>query len=175
MILAGFWSQVTPDAWVTSIGTLLGALFGALLGALGAFIIVNKQIKEQRSKETLNFTKEYTYKGYFLEIIIKDTEKLLNNLTEYEKNVKHIEGYLKLIKKIFRQIVSMPKSLIPINKFGYYEELIILLTELEVILSIYEDWFLTDKDIEDIESYSADLKRILDECKEINIKLMERP
>ncbi|SFM28827.1 hypothetical protein SAMN04487943_11238 [Gracilibacillus orientalis] len=107
----GFWNCVSPDAIVSSAGTLIGAFFGALLAGLITLFISKRQDKEaykrQKKEREERFLVNYSYtrltiivlKDYFKEVYdyinqndgYKDKfTKLISDLSIYNSHFDHI-------------------------------------------------------------------------------------
>lgn len=81
----GFWSCISPDAWIQSVGGLIGTFLGALMAAWISIRILKSQINQENKKELKN---EYN-------MLMKFNENYLRIVTPILKNLTLIEGYLK--------------------------------------------------------------------------------
>ncbi|MGG0412960.1 hypothetical protein [Peribacillus simplex] len=109
----GFWSCISPDAWIQSIGGLIGTFFGALIAAIISIHILKSQIKHENKKELKN---EYN-------MLMKFNEKYLRTVSPIMANLTIIEGYIKEANfEAFRALVDenfqMAKELKNIDTTG---------------------------------------------------------
>ncbi|WP_230163492.1 hypothetical protein, partial [Peribacillus simplex] len=78
----GFWSCISPDAWIQSIGGLIGTFLGALIAAMISIRILKSQINHEHKKELKN---EYNMLMKFNESYLRILSPIMNNLTVIEK------------------------------------------------------------------------------------------
>jgi len=111
---AGFWSQVSPDAWVTSVGTLLGALIGALLGGIYASRIYEKQTKNQLIDTKLEEL-EFILNNY-MEIMLRIQINTAEFMSIVQQNEKTDENRLSQLKEKIKMYTNMFQELEQVDK-----------------------------------------------------------
>lgn len=96
-VCVGFWSCISPDAWLTAFGTLFGAFLGAFLAGRFTLMSVQKQLKNndllRRKQEILSHLKVSTD----IIVIARVVRSQCNELLEYlESNMvldDHFDKY----------------------------------------------------------------------------------
>ncbi|MFK4391524.1 hypothetical protein ABH916_003452 [Peribacillus frigoritolerans] len=81
----GFWSCISPDAWIQSIGGLIGTFLGAFIAAWISIRILKSQFNRENKKELEN---EYN-------MLMKFNEKYSRIVSPIIKNLLLIEVYLR--------------------------------------------------------------------------------
>ncbi|MEK4009957.1 hypothetical protein [Peribacillus sp. FSL M8-0224] len=81
----GFWSCISPDAWIQSIGGLIGTFLGAFIAAWISIRILKSQFNHENKKELKN---EYN-------MLMKFNEKYSRIVSPIMANLTIIEGYKK--------------------------------------------------------------------------------
>ncbi|MUK89137.1 hypothetical protein GMD78_12210 [Ornithinibacillus sp. L9] len=134
----GFWRCITPDAWLTSFGTLVGALIGASLGSLGSYLFFKARLKEEEKQVKGGFYKEFKRVSRLLDLTIERMEIVYKNWgTEYRLNWKSIDTAL--LGRVREDINNIPKSIIPMQCFDNLEIIEHELGGMEGIIELFVD------------------------------------
>jgi hypothetical protein len=103
----GFWSCISPDAWIQSIGGLIGTFLGAFIAAWISIRILKSQFIRENKKELEN---EYNMLMKFNEKYLRIVHPIMNNLRIIEncleeKNEENMANFKELVK-INREMAS---------------------------------------------------------------------
>ncbi|GIQ67442.1 hypothetical protein DUZ99_02100 [Xylanibacillus composti] len=132
-----FFSQVSADAWVQSIGTVIGAFLGALLAGAISLLIYRRDMRWKRRKEFRGFYRNYVayYRRHIegvLDLIgrieldppdFKRNELLIGALSE---TIDYVKGfYLKHVEKespadLYADFEKLYHALIMVQTFSKY-------------------------------------------------------
>ncbi|WP_068672292.1 hypothetical protein [Oceanobacillus sp. Castelsardo] len=167
----GFWNCVTPDAWVTGVGTLIGAFLGAVLGILGAYFLFKKELFESKKEKITTFKVEYKQASRWIGITLsalKDLEEI------WDKD--GVLGHLyvtneKLFSKTKEYLSEIPTNYIPSEVADDFEELIYELSGLGFYIDVYKhDIFRNDREKEETK---RDLHASIEKLEMLNNKIMD--
>lgn len=78
----GFWNCVSPDAWLTSVGTLIGAFLGAFLAGRFTLISVQKQLRNNDLQKRKQEISSHLKVSADILAITKSSKRLCNELLE---------------------------------------------------------------------------------------------
>lgn len=161
----GFWNCVSPDAWVSSTGTLLGAFLGALLAGLISLKISKRNIEIDERREKVN-----------------ELEKFLKFNEKYEKNLVGIIGNFNVIKTAIEeedyQRISIPYTSnlnyiqsqlkMDTHPLSYKAEKIVNdINHLTSYLTFQVSIFTRNNDPNTLKNFGGNLKEYIDKVEEL--------
>lgn len=158
-----FWSQVDPNTWVTSIGTLLGSLIGALLGALGALFAVKKQLEAEKENKNSLYMKKYFLMSDKIESVLSKFEKLYDDYWNCEQNSKNLPMLTLLLDNVIKQCNDILHDQIPLEKFYSHYKLYDTLINLDIYLLAYQENELTKERKQNLKEEINKLRKIHNE------------
>lgn len=130
---SGFWSCLSPDAWLTAIGTLVGAFLGAALAGGAAIYVLRKQLSyDQYNRNKLEIGSILRESGSFSQYLIgylticKNFEKEISESDEVITNstLYKIMGFHNTTENIIEDLNSVDLRVIPYEKHKMYSDVI---------------------------------------------------
>lgn len=134
----GFWSCISPDAWIQSIGGLFGAFLGAFLGGLGAYLIYKKE--KERNEQDINslFRRKYLLKNEWILLVIEQIETFIVNYDNITYNLHNIKLVKSVVDKARELLLTIPEEAIPDSVYVNYLNICQELSETSAFLTAYE-------------------------------------
>jgi hypothetical protein len=114
-VCEGFWSCISPDAYLQTFGTIIGSALGAFLGALGAYLIFIKDKKNSKQETQKLFKRKYLAKNGFTRLTIEQLEIFLDKKSN--SPTKKPGLLIKLSDKAREQLLTIPEESIPDKVF----------------------------------------------------------
>ncbi|MFZ7826922.1 hypothetical protein ACO1DI_28385 [Priestia sp. 40] len=91
--IIGFWSEVTPDAWIQTIGTIIGSFLGAYLAGKYAINVMKEQFRRQQKDKNEEFIKQITNFSSSVRVIIFEFGEILELLDKENKEYADIQKF----------------------------------------------------------------------------------
>ncbi|MCY9005642.1 hypothetical protein [Peribacillus frigoritolerans] len=134
----GFWSCISPDAWIQSIGGLIGAALGAFLGGLGAYLIFISEKKRNEQEINSLFRRKYYPKREWLELVIEQIGLFIENYDDNSLNLPKIKIIKGIIDKARELLLTIQEEAIPESVYRNYFNICEVLARASSFLTLYE-------------------------------------
>lgn len=134
-----FFSSVSPDAWIQTIGSVIGTLIGTLLAGLISIGIYRKQANDKEKEAIEIFKRKYKRVQNMLKPALPFYESLIINWDDMELKQDQIKSYKDVTYELKDSADSIPDSSIPNIVYDDFNSLKGIINKLRLYFFLYGD------------------------------------
>lgn len=125
--MLGFWSEVTPDAWIQTVGTIIGSFLGAYLAGKYAINVMKEQFRRQQRDKNEEFIKQITNFSISVRIILREFGEILDILDKENKeyvDIQEVQRHTFKIDEHIEKIQAIDEKVFSVDTYITYKQML---------------------------------------------------